>query len=164
MALTPADWQRLILLEVGAGLDGDDPVEEAILDKVTPNIDLLWNAWADKALVYPRLQYLYCKRHCIQIIEGQLRDLVQTTIGGFSTQQQQKLTNLQNIQKRIDEEIKDLEAKAQANRPIILAELTQTSARLPSTGEVDPNNPVYRGDALVRPRTRDPLGWQQNTQ
>ncbi len=164
MALTPADWQRLILLEVGAGLDGDDPVEEAILDKVTPIIDLLWNAWSDKALVFPRLQYLYCKRHAIQIIEGQLRDLVQTTIGGFTTGQQQKLTNLQNIQKRTDEEIKDLELKAQASRPIVLAPLTQTNARLPDVGQVDPNNPVYRGDALIRPRTRDPLGWQQNTQ
>jgi hypothetical protein len=161
MALTAADWQRIILLEVGAGLDGDDPVEEAILDKVTPNIDLFWNAWADKALVYPRLQYLYCKRQCLQIIEGQLRDLVQVNIGGLSTQQQQKLSNLLNMQKRVDEEIKDLELKAQAARPVVVIPLTQTNPRLPDVGQIDPNNPAYRGDALIRPRRNDPLGWQQ---
>jgi hypothetical protein len=35
---------------------------------------------------------------------------------------------------------------------------------MPDVGHVDPNNPVYRGDAIVRPRARDPLGWQQNVQ
>lgn len=164
MALSAADWQRLLMLEVGAGLDGNDPVEEAILDKITPNIELIWNAWADKALVFPRLQFLYAKRQCLNIIEGQLRDLVAVTIGGFSAQQQQKLANLLNLQKRTDEEIKDLEMKAQAARPVLVAPMTQTAPRMPNPGDVDPNNPVYRGDALVRPRRRDPLGWQQNTQ
>jgi hypothetical protein len=164
MALTAADWQKLILLEVGAGLDGGDPVEEAILDKVTPNIELLWHAWSDKALVFPRLQYLYCKRHCLQIIEGQLRDLVSVSIGGFNAQQQQKLANLVNLEKRVDDEIKDVEAKAQSTRPIVTAPFSNTAPRMPGTGEVDPNNPLYRGDALLRPRRADPLGWQQNTQ
>lgn len=160
--MTAADWQNLILLEVGAGLDGNDPVEQAILDKVTPNIELVWNAWSDKALVYPRLQYLYAKRQCLNIIEGQLRDLVTTTIGGFSAQQGQRLQNLLNLEKRVDEEIKDLEMKAQANRPIIVAQLDATSPRQPGLGEVDPNNPMYRGDALLRPRRKDPLGWNTN--
>jgi hypothetical protein len=155
---------QLILWEVGAGLDGQDPVEQAAYDRLTPNIDKLWNAWADKALVFPRLQYLYCKRQCLIVLVGQLRDLVQVSIGGFSSGQQQKLANLNEIIKRTDEEIKDLEAKAQASRPVVVAPMTNTSPRMPDVGQVDPNNPVYRGDALVRPRLKDPLGWQQNTQ
>lgn len=162
--LTADDFQRLILLEVGAGLDGNDPVEAKILDKITPNIALLWVAWSDKAAIFPRLQYLYCKKQCLDIIEGQLRDLVTTTVGGYNSNQQQKLANLQAIHKRVEDEIKDLEMKAQASRPAIVASLTQTSPRMPDPSQVDPNNPVYRGDALVRPRHPDPLGWQQSTQ
>jgi hypothetical protein len=99
--LTADDFQRLILLEVGAGLDGNDPVEAKILDKITPNIALLWVAWSDKAAIFPRLQYLYCKKQCLDIIEGQLRDLVTTTVGGYNSNQQQKLANLQAIHKRV---------------------------------------------------------------
>ncbi len=156
--LTAEQWQTLVLLEVGAGLDGKDEVERAKNDVLTPHIQLFWAAWADKAFTHPRLQYLYCKKQCLDILEGQLRDLVQTTIGGFNSNQQQKLANLQAINKRVMEEITIIEKRAQANRVPVMGELTQTSSRMPDPTQVDPNNPVYRGDALVRPLGLDPIG------
>lgn len=160
MSLTSNEWMSLILLEVGAGLDGSDPVDKQIIDQVTPNIGLIWAAWADKALVYPRLQYLYTKRQCLDIIEGQLRDLVSTQIGSFNVNGQQRLQNLQAIHKRVDEEIEKLEEQARASRGPVKGDLEQTAPSMADPGKPDPNNPVYRGDAIVRPQRPDPYGWR----
>lgn len=160
--LTPQDWHKLILLEVGAGLDGNDAVERKALDKVTPNIELIWGAWAEKGMVFPRLQYLYAKKQCLDIIEGQFRDLVSVTINGLNQNQQQRLQNLQTLNKRVSDEITVLEKKAAAVRSPVISNLNQTAPSMPGLGQLDPQNPVYRGDAIVRPATDDPLGWQRS--
>jgi hypothetical protein len=161
MALTAQEYIQLLLLEIGAGLDGSDPVEKQVLDKVTPNIQLIWSSWSDKALVFPRLQYLYAKKQCLDILEGQLRDLVSTTIGGFNANQQQRLDNLRTLNTRVGEEIKVLEAKHTANRPMVMAPLNQTAPRMDDPGKIDPNDPVYRGDAIIRPMLPNPYGQRR---
>jgi hypothetical protein len=145
---TPNEWQQLILLEVGAGLEGEDPAERQLLDKVTPNINTIWACHADKAYVAPKLQYLYTKRHCIEIIMGQLRDLVQSNVGGYNSQQQQKLANLKILRDNTQQEIVEEEKRAQSARPPAIGYLTQQAPRqpIPLGAQPDPGDPAYRGD------------------
>ncbi len=158
--LTPTDWQNLLLLEVGAGIDGKSDVEKRILDKLTPNLNVIWIAWADKAFVHPRMQYLYAKRQCLDILIGQFRDLVSTTIGGFNANQQQRLQNMQEMRKTVDADITKLETQSQGSRSPAVGTINQTSPVMAELGRPDPNASSYRGDAIVHPRLDDPFGWK----
>ncbi len=144
-----AQWQQFILLEVGAGLDSTDPISAKVQDIVTPIIQVLWAAWAEKALIFPRLQYLYCKRHCLEIMAGQMRILVPVTVQGLNLQQDKRLTNVQTLMKDVQGQIDTVEKQAAASRPPALGYLTQKNAIMPRPLQPDPNSRAYRGDALV---------------
>lgn len=154
---TAQDWQSLLLLEVGASLEGDDAIDKILNDKVTPNLPTIWAMWQDKALVFPRLQYLYVKRHCLQIIMGQLRDFVDTSLGtNLLLKQSSYMNNLHMMHDMVSQDIANTELMARRGRPSVIGELLKTSPSEPANGP-DPSNPVYRGDALVRPNIVDGL-------
>lgn len=153
--LTTQDWKETILLEVGAGLDSTNPVEAAALDKVTPLIDKFWAMYISKAMIYPMLNVLYTKRHCLNVLYGQFRDLIRAQIGGFTVSQEQKLANIKTMIDQVNEEIKEVETKASASRPPALGYMVQTSPQMPRPQQPNANDPRYRGDALARPRPRD---------
>lgn len=112
-----ADYQASILDEVGAGLEGlPDSVLAAVLDKVSPYIQRYWEMYASYALVYPRLQYLYTKRHCCNVLIGQVRDLLQVSIGSASVNQGAITQNLQKIYDNTNAEIKAFEDQAKGSR------------------------------------------------
>ena len=70
-ALTDQQIQALIVLEVG-----DVVTPSAPSGILTTNIALVWQSYADKALIWPRLQELYSKRRCLDIVLGVRREQV----------------------------------------------------------------------------------------
>lgn len=145
---TIADYQAVLLREVGAGLDGlPDPVRAAVLDQVTPFMASYWEMNRRHGLVWPELQYLYTKRMCLDVLLGQNRDRITVSVGGTSVPQQQILDNLETIRKTVVDEIARLEARAQASRPPALAAMA-SSTQMDSTGRLynplSPTAPVNR--------------------
>jgi hypothetical protein len=168
--MTQTDVTNIMLLEVGAGLDAPSRPE---LDTISGQIGLLFNFYADKAPVFPRLQYLYAKRHLLMILEGTLRNKVSGTYSGLNVQQSDSVKNVLQMYKETNEEITRVEKIARANRvgvmqpsvtksPVdggilnpIVKPLPQTIPALPNGGvnggQGDPNAPGYRGDPFVEP-------------
>lgn len=141
----------MLALEVGAGIEGDDEIDRLINDKVTPNLPTIWAMWADKALIFPRLQYLYAKRQCIEILMGQLRDYTDASLGtNLNLRQGAYFGNLTMLHQQVEIQIAALERQALAGRNPVIGELLQKSPNQP-TMPPDPANPAYRGDALTPP-------------
>jgi hypothetical protein len=141
------DWMQSILREVGAGLEGlPDEVLSAVLDKITPYLSTYWEMYASYALVFPRLQYLYTKRHCLNILLGQVRDLIQVSIGSAEISQTQLSDNLHKIYQNTNAEIQHLESLS-------------VSSRGPAQGAI--NNPVVL-DAWGRIYRTDWPGFYPN--
>jgi hypothetical protein len=116
--LSAKDWQDSLLREVGAGLEGlPDQVLSRALDMVTPHLATYWEMYARYAPVYPGLQFLYVKRHCVNVILGQVRDLFQVNVGGATVSQQQLTQNLQKLYENVTAEIRDAEERAKGSRP-----------------------------------------------
>lgn len=113
-----AEWKRSLLDEVGAGLEGlPDPVLARVLDRVTPFLDTYWEMHARYDLVYPGLRYLYVKRHCVNVLLGQVRDLTQVSVGSASVPQNQLGEALNKLYGNVTAEIKDMEERAKGSRP-----------------------------------------------
>ncbi len=112
-----ADYKILLLKEVGAGLEGSpDEVVSAVLDQVTPLLDVVWDMNHQHGLIWPRLQYLYVKKTCLDVLVGQNRDRMNVSIGGTSVPQSVIVDNLSKMRVLVVEEIKLLEDRAQASR------------------------------------------------
>lgn len=146
MPVTAADVQRLILLEVGAGLD---PVA---VDQAAQNIGTVWAAYAAKAY-WPGLQALYTKRRCIDILLGQTRRQISATVGPLTVPMQQVFDHLLAMRKEATADIVIME-KAARKGTYVDGDLTQTAPLmvpdLEQLAEVDydrpdPNGPRYLG-------------------
>lgn len=138
---TIAEVQQTVLFEVGAGLEGlPDTVLADVLDKVTPYVMLYWDQWAWKGLVYPGLQVLYVKRQCLDVLSGQVRDLMPVTVGAGTINQDRIFTNLQALRKNVQDEIQRVEQIASQSRPVALG----TSRVPPITQDFWGN--IYRTD------------------
>lgn len=165
---TQTDIETIMLLEVGAGLDAPSRPE---LDRLTPNIALLFNFYADKAFIFPRLQYLYAKRHLLMILQGTLRNKVTGGFGGMRVHQTDSVKAVGQMYKETGDEITRIEKWSRAVRPGVVQ---RAFAKVPSTpgilnpviqplppkivglpngavpdGQGDPNAPAYRGDPLI---------------
>lgn len=118
---TVAEAQKLVLTEIGAGLEGlPDEILAQILDKVTPLISIVWEQWLWKAQIWPTLQGLYVKRQCLDILMGQTRDLTQVSIGSANITQGQLFTNLGTLRTNTCTEIERIEKMAEASRPVAI--------------------------------------------
>lgn len=136
-----------------------DAVSVKLMEAMGLLLPSLWNLWADKATVYPRLQYLYTKRQAIEVLEGQLRNAVQFSLGPLSQSDGQKFDHLKEMWGQVDGEIKELEARASANRGAAIGVLSQTAPVMP--GQVampsllpDANSERYRGNPQTWPWRR----------
>lgn len=90
------------------------------MDKVTPYLDTYWEMYSSFAQVFPRLQYLYVKRHCLNILMGQVRELNNVTIGSVTLNQSSILQSLKLLYDAVSAELKELESKAHdARGPVI---------------------------------------------
>jgi len=95
----------------------------------------LWASFADKASVYPRLQYYYTRRAAAQQLEGALRPLIDTEALDQSAKLNQQFTAAVTIRRQASEEIMRLEAIARASRAPAVGQMTTTEVKpLRSTG------------------------------
>src|SRR5579871_4635753 len=115
MSRSVQDWQQFILQEVGAAIGGNDNVEGIALDVITPIIGNLWDAWSNKAY-YPHMQYLYVKRHALDILLGMARTKIDKTLGPVNKRLNQVFTNLNALRTNCDAELEILVKQARAER------------------------------------------------
>jgi hypothetical protein len=144
-----AVWHRLILQEVGSGLDVADANERLLRDGLSRQVSQIWLLYADKAKVDYRLQYLYTKRHALDWLMGGVRHLTNGSIGPLSPQLGEKLENLKTLRDAVAADIELAESIAGASRPSAVAALIATAPIEPE-GVVNGNDRAYRGDAQRR--------------
>jgi hypothetical protein len=146
MATTADNFKNLILVKVGEPLSGG-PVSSVI--------DTLWTMYADKALIAPRLQYLYVLAEAFDVKIGSIADGAFTPVGivqhkalddKVTAWQKQKTATLLDIVK--------LERAYNQVRTPVTGTLTTTAPISPAddprtVGAPDANDRPYRGDAYL---------------
>lgn len=145
-ALTDQQIQSLIVLEVG-----DVATPSAPSGILATNIALIWQSFADKRQVWPRLQELYSKRRCLDIVLGLRREQVDRAADTIRESLSQIARELEQMRAACQREIDKVEAVARANRGGVVAAIVQTTIETPPTGAVvsdilDANSPRYQGD------------------
>lgn len=145
MTVTDAQIQGLLILEVGDMAD----------NRLALNVAVIWDRYADKALIYPRLREFYVKRALIDLCLGGVRNNVSfSEPGGLSIQQNLQTTNLRAMKVECEAEIRRLEELARKNRPIAVGTLTNVEPRTPPPfpqplNPRDANDPLYTGDPYL---------------
>ncbi len=135
-----------ILSEVGAGLDGSNGPERAILDLVTPNIDVFWDIYEYKN-TYPMLQYHYVKLHCLNVVAGQLRTKIDKSLGPLNKRLSVLFANAMQLIGEVRSQIADIEALQAGSRKPVLTRLDVDSVFEPSVrNPFDPSQPRYTND------------------
>jgi hypothetical protein len=89
----------------------------------------IWQSYADKPNVYPRLQYFYTRRQAAEMLEGALRLLVDTEDDGESAKLSQQFTAAKSMRSQAEDEITRLETIARSSRPATVGLITTTCVR-----------------------------------
>jgi hypothetical protein len=113
--VTYEDVKALLLLEVGAGLDGLDPSTRTILDKVTPNFDVIWSAH-EGYKDFPGLRAAKVKVKCLDLLLGQTRRLLNTTVGPLTVPMNQVFDHLLELRKEALESLNLVIRRLNASR------------------------------------------------
>jgi hypothetical protein len=140
MALTEAEYQALIITEVGDDTTGT----------LATNVPVYWSmrdTIADLAL-----RYLYVKRDAIILMMGKLRDLVDMSSGGDSIKLSQQITNLRTLLEVLESQLEQVSQTGGASAAA--GQLTQTAPILPPPGAFDANSQDYRGNVYLNRRRR----------
>jgi hypothetical protein len=150
--VSDTDIKRIIILEVG---DTDDLL-------LAQNIDVFWDSFADKAVVFPRLQELYTELRCIDVVSGALRQFVDfSTDGALDLHLHQRWTHLRDLYEAVRRRISQEETKARQQTPPVVKELVATQIEtppvLPPELPLNSNNPWYHGDPYW-PSGNNPAG------
>lgn len=135
--VSDADLAQLILVEVNGQGDSD----------LANNVATLWALYAEKALVAPRLQYLYAKRHALDFRIGRLSAQVDLLLGTDKIVQEQEVQHLRQMRADVEAEIKVVETRARANRTPTVGKITAREPQPPWPDAPDPSDSLYRGDA-----------------
>lgn len=152
MPVTDQQIQSLIILEVGEVWQPPTTPGGPQTALLASNIATVWASYADKALIAPRLQELYTKRRCIDIVLATLRDQVDFSVfEDLNSKQGQRFDHLNKMRADCQAEIVIVEQRAQKGRAPAVGPLTNTEPEtpptsLPVTTVVDGNDPRYRGD------------------
>jgi hypothetical protein len=122
---------------------------------LTESLAVLWDMYSDKALIAPRLQYLYVKAKAIDVKIGAIADGAFTPVGII---QQKALDDKVNAwMKQRDAalvEAAKIERQYAQVRAPVTGTLTTTAPISPAddtrtVGALDANDRPYRGDALL---------------
>jgi hypothetical protein len=109
-----------------------------------------WRLYEDRALVHPRLRYLYTLKHGLRVLLGQTwlnRDWTdQDQVKELASQPH---SHLINQLKQVQIEIDSLELLSRANRAPVVGRLTAEAPLEPDPGQPNPNDRGYRGDPLI---------------
>lgn len=149
MTVDAGQVQTLIILEVG----------ETDAGALAANIATIWDSYADKAAISPRLQEAYTRLRCCRIALGEVRQQVTVSLpGSQSLALGQKAQALAGMLKDAQTEIALWERKARAARPIQVGRITQMEPvslqdelQTPVAWSPDPNDSRYAGDPLYPP-------------
>lgn len=141
------------------GFDQASSVAQIISDfkivsrqSVYDQVVTLWQSYADKALIYPRLQDQYTRRQVAFNLKGNVWDCVDYTQNGTADKRDQYTEHFQKLWDECNEEISKLEAQAKAIMNIAgFAPMTATAPTPQPVCIGDPNSPLYLGSPLVRP-------------
>lgn len=121
------------------------------IDKVKPNIDAIWDMYADKGATSPRLQYLYARLTALDRIIGQFRNLTNATLGALNPRLGEKVERMIALLRvRWRDELEREISLMAASRPGVIGVITKQAPRPANSWENDPNHPRYRGDAFTR--------------
>ncbi len=150
MGLTVDQQRALIFAKVGQGLEGDDAIDQMLIDKVAPLFEIIWGKWEWKNF-YPELQALYVERECLEVLMGQMRDLTDTKLGTNLTSNQSAIfENLTKLYSLCQSKITNFEYKARDSRGPSVGQLTkQSMGSRRAPWQADPASPLYRGDPLA---------------
>lgn len=148
MPLDASAYQAMIVEEVG-----DTPAGAVAAQIVT-----IWTMFDDRAPI--GRQYLYAKRKAIDLLMGIYRKQVNIVNRGQQAELSHLMRNLQIMRDAVSDEIGDdkvdTQRNAQSRRGARIGRLTTTSPLGAAVGlpGFDPNDQVYRGDAIAERRRR----------
>jgi hypothetical protein len=145
-AVAATDIQRLIVLEVGDNQDG-------LLAGI---VSLVWQSYADKAQIYPRLQELYSKRRLVDIALASERQSVDQSEAGTGAKEAQRFDHLIATGKRVDAEIALIEKQISIFPNPAVGTITKVEPIAPPSvplpaGPLDGNDIRY-GGSVYEPR------------
>lgn len=136
MSLTAAQYQTLILAELGDTADG----------ALAASLDLLWQRFDGVASLEAR--YHASKLAAIDFLLGQTRTEVDfRTSSGSAISASQAFAHLQALRAGVELALGALGA---GSGGVALGPLTKTAPLTPTSGQVDPNRRALRGDPLKR--------------
>jgi hypothetical protein len=110
-------------------------------------ISKIWNTYADKAYISPRLQELYTERDCYDAMLGILQEKYTFRDADTEINEGDLPKNVAARRDKVQERIDALVAMAAANRPGAVGQITTTApVSAPYGGLIDANNRRYSGD------------------
>lgn len=141
------------------GFDKIDSVNAIISDfrltttdnTVLTRVSDIWDSFADKANVYPRLQDLYTRRAVADNYLLGVWDRTDWEQAGAKESGDQ-FDHLQALRANYHAEIVRLEKRATANRGGAVGMIAATAPVMVGTNCLDPNARAYGGDILTRTR------------
>lgn len=118
------------------GVDKALTIEQIIRDysllengTVLAVLDVVWDGFADKAQVYPRLQEWYVRRTVLDnVLGGKWKDFVDWEQAGVSEKQGGAAKSLQSIRDDANNEIRRLESVATASRGGVIGTMNNAPA------------------------------------
>lgn len=151
--ISAAQLQALIIKEVGDTDTGP----------VGTDISTLWDLYHEMALIAPRLQYLYTKRHAIDIMMGQLREVTTFENDRVKIYNWEQQKTLQYMREQTQSEIDDRESKASKIRTPQVGQLETVTPISPNDDPAtsfmpDASNRKYRGDPYYPISPRRSIG------
>jgi hypothetical protein len=149
MPLSAADYQAQVTSQL------------SLSDTLAAEVPTVWDLYADKALIVgggPRLQYLYAKRHFLDVLLGAAATDTDYEEGVTRYSLSQVSKQLAQMRAMVEAEIRLIESRACGNQAPQVAQLTtMTPNPAPPAGVPDPNDSRYKGDPLKRLTT--PFGF-----
>jgi hypothetical protein len=119
---TVADVKARIINEVG----------ETTPPALAPEVDAIWDAWADKSVLYPHMQEFWTKRSLIEVARATLRNQVDFAHdGAISLKLSQRLGYLDTQYANVCTQIKHFEDVSRAGRVPVTAPLTSAQLAAP---------------------------------
>lgn len=142
------DNAQLALLQTEVNAAGDARTKKTTDALLLSVLTTIWDMYADKAALHPRLRYLYAKKQVIDYWAASVfRDVdydeeVKESLGQMSR-------NLQLIRASVVADIEEIVASLAASQSgggYATGQLTTATPLAGLTGRPDPNAPEYRGD------------------
>lgn len=119
-------------------------------DLASVSVGRIWDSYADKVALYPRLQDLYTRRQACDNLLGSIWPAVDYTQSGVERRLDQFFKHLQQMRDNLNTEILRLEDRARSNRSPAVGRSFRTAPVMARGCQPNPNDRAYGGDPLRR--------------